>query len=186
VPSVVAVLDASVLFPAALRDTLLRAAHEGLYRPHWSDAILVEVYRNLIETGRTSQRQAQSLIATMQEAFPDATVTGFEPLVDRMTNHPKDRHVLAAAVAAGAQVIVTSNVRDFPERALGPFKVEAHSPDTFLVALFDAAPEQMVRILTEQAADLHAPPMTIEEVLDQIAVPAPGFAALVRARLPER
>jgi len=108
VPSLGAVLDASVLFPAALRDTLLRAAHEGLYRLHWSDAILVEVYRNLIETGRASQRQAQRLIATMQEAFPDATVTGFESLVDRMANDPKDRHVLAAAVVTGARVIVTS------------------------------------------------------------------------------
>jgi predicted nucleic acid-binding protein len=178
------VLDACVLFPAALRDVLLRAADEGLYRLHWSDAILEEVRRNLVGTGRTSEQQAGSLIAVMREAFPEASVAGYEALANRMTNDPKDRHVLAVAVVAGAQVIVTSNLKDFPERALAPFSIEAQAPDEFLTNLFDLAPERMQYILREQAADLRAPAMTVLQVLDAIAVFAPEFAAHMRDALP--
>jgi len=56
--------------------------------------------------------------------FGDAWVTGCEPLIDRMNNHPKDRHVLAAAVKCGASVIVTYNKRDFPAATTEPWGVE--------------------------------------------------------------
>lgn len=98
-----AVLDACVLFPAALRDTLLRAADAGLYRPQWSHAILEEVRRNLIAAGRLDATRAQRLLAAMRREFPEAEVRGYEALVPAMTNDPKDRHVLAAAVSAGGE-----------------------------------------------------------------------------------
>jgi hypothetical protein len=69
----------------------------------------------------------------MSRSFPDALVTGYESLVDGMTNHPKDRHVLAAAVRANAEVIVTFNLRDFPEPALKPYDIAAIHPDDFLL-----------------------------------------------------
>jgi hypothetical protein len=97
-----AVLDACVLFPAALRDTLLRTAEACLYRPRWTDAILDEVRRNLVESGRISKGQAARLIDVMRGAFPSAMVAAYEHLIPFMTNHPKDRHVLAAAVASEA------------------------------------------------------------------------------------
>lgn len=179
-PSFVAVLDACVLIPASLRDTLLRAVEKDLYRMQWSDEILEEVRRNLIAQGMTSEEGAQSLVDEMKRYFPDASVDGYTSLTAAMTNDPKDRHVLAAAVKCGAQVIVTSNLRDFPKRALEPFHIEAQSPDEFLIYLFDLDPKSMERILREQARDLRKRSKTIWELLDTLAQHAPRFAALLR------
>ena len=184
--SFVCVLDACVLIPAALRDTLLRAADAGLYAPRWSATILEETRRNLVSQLGLSESQAQRLIDTIQTYFPEAVVTGYESLIDVMTNHPKDRHVLAAAVVSGAEVIVTSNLRDFPSLALGPFGIEAQSPDDFLVGLLYDDSERMVQVVVEQAQDLHAPPMSVDELLDILATQAPRFAGLIRAALPGR
>jgi hypothetical protein len=118
VPLPLAVLDACVLFPAALRDTLLRAAEAELYAIRWSEQILEEVRRNLVATSRVDARRAARLVGAMRRSFPEAAVTDFETLVDRMANHADDRHVLAAAVVAGVTIIVTHNLRHFPRRAL--------------------------------------------------------------------
>jgi predicted nucleic acid-binding protein len=104
------VLDACVLYPAALRDTLLRAADAGLYRLHWSEEILDEVGRNLVKNSVADELAAQRLLDHMRQAFPDAAVAGHECLVESMPNHPGDRHVVAAAVKANAQLIVTANL----------------------------------------------------------------------------
>ncbi|HSH81995.1 MAG TPA: PIN domain-containing protein [Herpetosiphonaceae bacterium] len=177
------VLDTSVLFPAVVRDTLLRSADAGMYRPYWSDEILEELRRNLVSTGRTTEEQAQRLVDMLRRAFPEASITGYEEVVNRMTNHPKDRHVLAAAVVAQAQIIVTDNLRDFPETALAPFTIEAQSADTFLTGLFEEVPERMVQIVIEQTAAMRLWPKTYSEVLDSIGKQAPTFAKLVSERL---
>jgi predicted nucleic acid-binding protein len=106
----VVVLDANVLFPFTLRDTLLRAAAADLYQLRWSAQILDEVTRNLVRTGTMTEDRANRLRAIMEREFPEAQVTGYEHLVDAMRNDPKDRHVVAAAVKAGAQVITTANL----------------------------------------------------------------------------
>lgn len=108
----VALLDASVLIPMPVCDTLLCAAEAGLYTPRWSGDIFSEIERNLRPwIGEEATRRR---LAAMQVAFPRATISGYEHLVEEMANHPKDRHVLAAAVVADAGLIVTANVRDFP------------------------------------------------------------------------
>lgn len=177
------VLDASVLFPAAVRDTLLRAAGAGLYQLYWSDEILEEVRRNLVKTGRATEDQAQRLVDTMHRAFPEAMVANFEGLIDRMTNEPKDRHVLAAAVMCHAQIIVTDNLRDFPSEALVPFSLEAYSVDAFLSLLFDSSPEAIAQIVIQQTNDLRSPPQTYEAVLGFLGKQAPTFAAKVRQQI---
>jgi predicted nucleic acid-binding protein len=179
VASFAAVLDACVLFPMTLRDTLLRAADAGLYRPYWTDDILEEVRRNLVEERHVTAEQAERLIAQMKRYFPESLITHHTALIPDMTNHPKDRHVLAAAVAAGAQIIVTDNLRDFPHAALDPLGVEAQSADTFLTDLFALDSERMARIVEEQAQDRHKPPKTTLQVLAILAKHAPTFAALV-------
>jgi len=115
----------------------------------------------------------------MEQALPDAMVSGHERLIGSMRNDEKDRHVAAAAVKAKAEVIVTSNVRDF--RHLPP-GIEAMRPDEFLCWLFDASPDAIRRVLQEQAADLRRPPMTVEDVLERPERVAPRFAALVRSK----
>lgn len=177
------VLDACVLIPAALRDTLLRAAEAELYRPYWSEAILEEVERNLVEHGMTSEHGARRLMDELRTYFPEATVQAHEHLIDSMPNDPKDRHVLAVAVVSGAQAIITANLRDFPATALEPFDIEPRSPDAFLTDLFDLAPAVLTQIVIDQAAACKAPPVTPERILANLAVQAPRFAEQVRRRL---
>lgn len=171
------VLDANVLFPFTLRDTLLRAADAGFYQLYWSDEILEEVRRNLVATGITTPAQATRLVATMRRAFPEATVTGYEQLVLAMPNDHEDRHVAAAAVRAGAQVVVTSNLRDFREMPEG---IEAQSPDEFLCNLLDLDPDRMVAVVRDQAAALRRPPRTFDEVCAALERVVPTFSGLVR------
>lgn len=118
------VLDACVLYPLPLRDTLLRCAEQDLYEVRWSRRILDEVVRNLVEDDRATPEQAAKLINAMQHAFEDAEIPApaIVSLESRMTNDSADRHVLAAAVASNdAKTIVTSNPRHFPAAACQPF-----------------------------------------------------------------
>ncbi len=149
-----AVLDACVLVNAALRDTLLRLAEPPccLYLPRWSMDIIQETTRTLkIKLGLTSQQTAH-LVRELEIHFEDAWVEGYEPFIPAMTNHPKDRHVLAAAMVCGAQTIVTFNLKDFPADALSPWNVEAQSPDEFLIHQYHLDPEMVVTVVREQAA----------------------------------
>lgn len=172
--------DACVLFPPRLRDTLLRAAEAELYGFWWTDEILEELRRNLVGQGHASAEQAQRIVEAIAESFEDTRVTGHEGLTASMPNDPKDRHVAAAAVAAHAQVIVTSNLRDFPPEGLAPLGIEVQSPDVFLTHLFHLAPGVMVEIVEYQAAVLNKPPMEAERILDKLAIFAPEFVRLVR------
>lgn len=176
------VLDACVIIPATLRDTLLRAAERGMYRLHWSEPILEEVRRNLVKKGMTSPKGAQSLIDIMSEVFAEAFIRGFETLVPQMTNDTKDRHVLAVAVMSRSQVIVTSNISDFPNVALDPLGIEAQTPDEFLTHLLDLYPQRLTQILVEQAQDLTNPPMSVQEVLEELALHAPSFVNIISSR----
>lgn len=100
------VLDTCVLFPNYLRDTLLRTAEAELYEPLWSAEILEELRRNIadkVSADKVSADKARVLVETMAGAFPDSLVTGYGRLIPVMTNDPKDRHVLAAAVRGQAQ-----------------------------------------------------------------------------------
>ena len=174
------VLDANVLFPFTLRDTLLRAAAAGYFQLHWSDEILDEARRNLVGRGVINDQQAARLFAAMRGAFPEALVSDHEPLIDAMPNHEKDRHVAAAAVKSGSQVIVTSNTKDFRDL---PDGIEAHSPSTFLTDLLDLDPVGVVDLLRKQAAALKRPAKTLDQLLDGLGKTAPRFVEQVRARL---
>jgi predicted nucleic acid-binding protein len=172
------VLDACVLFPYSLRDTLLRAADAAFYQVYWSAEILDEMTRNLVDTGTTTKEKAAALAKQMDHYFPEAMMSGHEPLIAVMKNHPKDRHVVAAAVKAGAQVIVTSNMRDFRDL---PDGIEAQSPDDFLCNLFDLDPGQMCELVREQAADMKNPARSFEQLLDGLAKIVPEFVSAIRA-----
>jgi predicted nucleic acid-binding protein len=177
------VIDSCVLIKASLRDTLIRAYGADLYRLHWSDDILTEVVRNLVENGMTTQAGAERLEQRFREVLEAAEVTGYSALIPAMTNHPKDRHVAAAAVAAGAQIIVTENLRDFPS-SIEPFGIEAHTPDTFLVTLFDLNAAAMITIVNEQSQATHRPHLSVDVILDHLARDgASGFAGKVRSAL---
>jgi hypothetical protein len=148
----------------------LRAAAADFYQLRWSKEILDEMERNLVSTMTMSADEAARLRAQMEKYFPEAMVTGYEPLIAGMRNDTKDRHVVAAAVKAGAQVVTTVNLKDFTPLTDG---IEAQSPDEFLCNLFDLDPQSFIDMLRTQAADLHKPPVTFEELLERLfrAVP---------------
>ncbi|MFU8805654.1 MAG: PIN domain-containing protein [Bradymonadaceae bacterium] len=174
------VLDANVLFPFSLRDTLLRAAATGQFQLLWTDQILDETTRNLLKSGIVTEQQAAHLVNAMTTAFPEAMVRDYESLIEGMPNQEKDRHVAAAAVKAGAQVIVTSNLRDFQEMPAG---IQAQGPDEFLINLFDLHNQEVVALLRDQANALKRPPKTFEQLLDGLAKTVPLFVKTVREPL---
>jgi len=179
-PHLAAVLDANVLFPASLRDTLLRAVEENLYEALWSDQILDEAIRNLVATNRITPQGAAHLNAQLKAAFPSAFVDGYDALIPTLGCDEKDRHVLAAAIHGEAHAIVTFNLRYFPIRSLAPYGIEAQHPDVFLTRLYAADADAMTRIVKDQAAGMSKSSVTPMQVLDTLAQHAPRFVALAR------
>lgn len=178
-----ALLDTCVLYPAYLCDTLLRLAEAEAYRPLWSADIMRELQRNLIEAGVREER-VNRRISEMVRSFPDAMVTGYESLIDGMTNDLKDRHVLAAAVRANAEVIVTFNLTDFPESAAKLYDIVAVHPDEFLLDQLDLYPGQTIQVLEQQAASYRREPTTVGQLLPLLdRTGLPKFAAEVRRHI---
>ncbi|HVR63322.1 MAG TPA: PIN domain-containing protein [Polyangia bacterium] len=166
----VVLYDAAVLYPAPLRDLLLRVARTGLVRAHWTEQILDECFRNIIVNRPDLPPAAlERTRQLMNQAVPNVLVTGHESLVDVLSlPDPDDRHVLAAAIKAGAQVIVTWNLTDFPATSLAPYGIEAIDPDEFIVNVLDLAPGAMTTVVSEQAAALKNPPITMADLLETL------------------
>ena len=163
----IVVYDACVLYPAPLRDLLMRVATKGLVQAKWTDEIHEEWIRSLLEDRpdltEEKLRRTQSL---MNRAVPDCLVTGYEDLVPALKlPDPGDRHVLAAAIRAGAQTIVTSNIVHFPKRVLSQYDIEAEKPDAFLLGLIDIDVRPVADAANEQLASLRKPPVDRDEFL---------------------
>lgn len=173
------VLDANVLFPFTLRDMLLRAAEQELYLPGWSAEILEEMRRNLVLQGRTTNEKSHSLVKAMRAAFPEAEIANHQHLTPSMPNNEGDRHVAAAAVHGGAQLIVTNNIKHFYHLPEG---VEAKTADAFLCDLYDLSPDGMAEAVARQAQALKNPPRSLDEVLAALAKSTPVFARLLRGQ----
>jgi predicted nucleic acid-binding protein len=154
-PGFQVVLDACVLVQAPLRDTLLRLAeHPQLYFPCWSAEIIDETVRTLQNRLGLAPEKTAYLVSELRKHFADSWVSGYEPLIDQMANDRKDRHVLAAAVKCGAEVIVTYNKRHFPATATDPWGIEAQGPSTFLKHRYEINPSIVIDKLHAQARNL--------------------------------
>lgn len=164
------IYDACVLYPAPLRDLLIRLAAAGIVRSHWTDAILDECFENIIkQRPDLSKDRLARTRELMCNAVPGCMITGHEPLIASLSlPDADDRHVLAAAIRAGAQAIVTFNLRDFPASALASFGVEAKHPDDFISEMLDLSPGLVCAVIKEQQADLKDPPRTLADLLDTL------------------
>jgi hypothetical protein len=170
-------LDACVLVPMPLADTLLRlAAGPRLYRPKWSDQIMVEVSRTLQESFSLSAQKAIYRENEIRRHFSEAWIEGYEELIPAMTNHLKDRHVLAAAARAGVKVIVTYNLKDFPSSSLAPYSITAQGPSAFLKNLYDKAPTEVMQTLEAQATAIGQP---MSYLFSRLRVNVPAFVAMI-------
>ena len=134
-----AVLDACVLYPAPVRDILLSFADEGLYQPRWTVQIQEEWIKNLlVNRPDLNHTQLKKLTKMMDTAFPDANVHEYKPWIEKIElPDTDDRHVVAAGIESGSDLILTFNLKDFPFNQLKGFGIAARHPDDFLVDLFD-------------------------------------------------
>ncbi len=168
-----AVLDACVLIPMPLADTLLRMAEEPrLFRPMWSQAILDEVSRNLVAKWGLSEDKACRREREIRKHFPEASVEGFDALIESMLNEPEDRHVLAAAVHSRSEVIVTYNLRHFAPESMPGWRVAVLGPSAFLRDLYALAPSLFVDKLREQAEVIG---VSLEHLLWSLSKNVPAF-----------
>lgn len=175
--SVTVVFDACVLYPAPLRDLLLRLALTDLFQARWTQQIHDEWKRNLLANRPDlTTEQIDRTQRLMDSPVRDCLVTNYEGLLPSI-NLPDedDRHVVAAAIASGAAIIVTSNLTDFPVGELCKHGIQAQHPDDFLVKQFALSRESVCRAAMQQPASLRNPPKSVEAFL----------ATLEQQRLPQ-
>jgi PIN domain len=166
----VVVYDANVFYPDALRDLHIRVALTGLVQAKWTLQIVDEA---LTALGRNRPdipaARLEVLGPLINDSVPDCLVTGYEPLIEGLKlPDPDDRHVLAAAIKANAQVIVTANLRDFPPQDLAPWNIEAKSPDDFMLDQI-SIDEKTVFACVQQIVDSRKRrPKTMNDLLGQL------------------
>src|SRR5690606_10367687 len=145
-----------VLYPAPLRDLLMWLGLSGCFRARWSLDIHQEWQRNLLRhRPDLSAAQLDRTAALMDQAIPDALVTGYEPLMAGLAlPDANDRHVLAAAIRCNASVIVTFNQRDFPAETLTPYDIESQHPDEFIENIIDLDTAAVLAAARQQRTQL--------------------------------
>lgn len=163
-----AFLDASVLYPASLRALLMRLTLARTYQARWSAKIHEEWIRSVLrDNPAIPVARLHDLRDAMNRRAGDAVVvTGYEGLIETLTlPDPDDRHVLAAAIVGQVDVIITRNLRDFPEAALAPYRIRAMHPDQFIRHLIDVSPAKVLEIVHDQQMSLTNPPISMPDVL---------------------
>ena len=162
-----ALYDACVLYPVTVRDLLMQLATTNLFRARWTKQIQDEWVRNLLE--RKPELDREKLARTqdlMNSAVRDCLVEGYEPFIETIElPDPDDRHVVAAAIKAGADVIVTYNLKDFPEASLAPHGIEAQHPDEFLSHALDLSRGTVCESVKKCRGRNKKPPFSVEEYL---------------------
>jgi hypothetical protein len=164
------VYDACVLYPAPLRDLLMRLALTDLYRARWSNQIHDEWINAVLRNRPDLSRQHLECIRSLMNAHVrDALVDGHQPLIPALElPDPDDRHVLAAAIKCGADLIITFNLNDFPDHALASYGLGACHPDSFLVDQLNLDAERVCMAMRQHRASLKNPPKTVEEYLETL------------------
>ncbi|WP_396268147.1 PIN domain-containing protein [Ideonella sp.] len=161
-----ALLDACVLFPVAVCDSLLTLAATGLFAAKWTERIETEWMAALATQTRRSAADYGPRRDAMRDAVPDWEVptSAWQTLAGGLfLPDPNDVHVLAAAIAGHADCIVTANLKDFPSDCLAPWGLTAIHPDDFIVAQIDLAPLLTVAAFKAQRARLRRPSFTPED-----------------------
>ncbi|MCB2100757.1 MAG: PIN domain-containing protein [Rhodobacterales bacterium] len=162
-----ALLDACVLYPAPLRDLLMRLAVNGVFRAKWTDRIHDEWIRNLLNNRPDLKpEQLERTRSLMNQYAGDALVEGFEYLEAGLSlPDPGDNHVLAAAIHGQADGIVTLNLKDFPPERLEPHGIEVIHPDGFVSCQFDLMPALAAAAIREHFQSLRRPRRSVGEYL---------------------
>jgi len=163
----IVLFDACVLYPAPLRDLLMRLALTNVFQARWTDEIHDEWTRSVL--ANRPDLSAQNLARCrelMNLHVPDSLIKGYETLIPSLNlPDPNDRHVLAAAIHGGVGCIVTFNLSDFPTRTLKSYSIEPIHPDEFIVSLWEEHSDAVQDAVRRQRASLKNPPRSIVELL---------------------
>jgi len=175
------ILDANILAESAISDLFLRLSEEPrLVSPRWTAEIWEEARRTMISRLGWPANITDSRIAAAQATFPEAMVEDYEGFIDRCTNDPKDRHILAAAIRAKAETIVTMNVKHFKEADLAHWGITAAHPGDYLKVLYDHDEGVVVSVL-HRMAELRQ--KTLVEMLSRLSAGIPAFTSHVGSDL---
>ena len=180
---ITAFLDACVLVPISLTNVILTAAEHGLIQPYWSPTVEDEAVKAIQEVRPAlNEDRIRARFDAMDDAFEGACISG-DP--STMNKHhfpdPDDKHVAAAAISAGASIIVTANLRDFPGPLMDKLGLTIMTPDELLQMLLAEDPELMVSVIVEVADALQSPTQTPNDILTALRLAgAPRFAVETR------
>ncbi len=171
-PVLCAVLDANVLYSAAMRDFFMRLAVRFVFQPKWTEEIHAEWMEAVLETRPDIGREALERTRDLMNRFGnDWEVPVYDHLIPSLPlSDLDDRHVLAAAIAAKAPVIVTLNLSDFPASVLSGYGIRALSPDVYAAELLELEPDRFLRAVREHRASLKSPPKSPAEYLAALEI----------------
>lgn len=166
--SLTAIYDSCVLYPAPLRDLLMQLALSDLYRARWTEKIHEEWMRNVLKNRPDlSKEQLTRTKNLMDRGVRDCLIEGYEYIIPSLgLPDPDDRHVLAAAIKGQADIIVTMNLKDFPDSILGKYEIEAQHPDIFIADLINIYPMRVAAAAETCRQRLKNPPKSIDEYLE--------------------
>lgn len=181
----VVVLDANVLYPFRKRDALLRFCEAGLFRARWSEKIMEEWRIALLRQKPVLSASIEFQIVAINRAFPEGCVSGADMLIEGLhLPDPDDRHVLATAIRAGAEHIVTENLRDFPDSELAQYGITAVSADDFLSSTFELYPADALGAMRAMRLNYQRPPFTPGEfIFDLQAKGMPKLASMLKEHI---
>jgi predicted nucleic acid-binding protein len=167
----IVIYDANVLYPNTLRDLLIRIAQQPhLVQAKWTEEILDEMLGALRKSRPDiSEEKTDRLRKRMNAAVRDCLVTEYQSLIPVLDlPDPDDRHVLAAAIRVNAQLIVTRNRKDFPQKKLAQWGIKQKHPDEFVRDVIDLD-SQAVWACVQQIVDSRTRhPVTVDDVLGEL------------------
>lgn len=178
-----AAIDASALYSALIRDALMWLAVGQIFQPKWSDRIHEEWMRAV---GRNrpdlTEAQLERTRGLMNLNGGACMVTNYESLIETVTlPDPDDRHVLAAAIHGNASIIVTHNLRHFPNEILRNYNILAQHPDDFFVSLLFEQTIETLKCFAKQRIVLNNPPCSVDRYIEGFVIAKlPKTANLLR------
>lgn len=164
---IIAFADACVLYPAPIRDLLMESAVSDLLQLKWSKKVLGEWIENLLINRPDLERtRVENTASMMNKAILDVLVDGYEPLESSLNlPDPNDRHVLAAAITAKSNYIITINLKDFPQNYLDNYKIMACHPDDLFCLLAKRNPSAFLKVVKQCLCKLKKPPKTLDQYI---------------------
>jgi len=179
-------IDTSELFPFTLMDVLLSLSEDLLFTWVWTDDLLAEWERVIVDEGHRSPASARSVSDAVRSFFGQYRIPA-EVYRDKTTADlspdPYDRAHAAACVYGDVQVLLTRNAKHFKSPRLPQAGVKVMSADQFLCRLYQRHPDAVTESIRRNAATKTNPAVSVDQVVARLAnAGAPQFAAIIQNR----